>query len=79
MTFIPFMTPIMTILYHVFISFIPGIRDADILLEHYTETPEVNVEAVTHAENRLRLTVTTRFPRFMLLYPLYSLYPLYVL
>jgi hypothetical protein len=55
----------MTILYHVFISFIPGIHDADILLEHYTETPELNVEAVTHAENRLRLTVTTPFPMFM--------------
>ena len=79
MTFIPFVTSIMTILYHVFISFIPGIRDADILLEHYTETPELNVEAVTHAENRLRFTVTTPFPRFMLLYPLYPLYPLYVL
>jgi hypothetical protein len=79
MTFIPFMTCIMTILYHVFISFIPGIRDADILLEHCTETPELNVEAVTHAENRLRLTVTTPCPRFMLLYPLYPLYPLYVL
>jgi len=79
MTFIPFVTCIMTILYHVFISFIPGIRDADILLEHYTETPELNVEAVTHAENRLRLTVTTPCPRFMLLYPLYPLYPLYVL
>ena len=79
MTFIHFVTSIMTILYHVFISFIPGIRDADILLEHHTETPEVNVEAVTHAENRLRLTVTTPFPRFMLLYPLYPLYRLYVL
>jgi len=79
MTFIPFVTSIKTILYHVFISFIPGIRDADILLEHYTETPELNVEAVTHAENRLRLTVTTPFPRFMLLYPLYTLYTLYVL
>ena len=79
MTFIPFVTSIMTIRYHVFISFIPGIRDADILLEHYTETPEVNVEAVTHAENRLRLTVTTPFPRIMLLYPLYPLYSLYVL
>ncbi len=54
MTFIPFMAPIMTILYHVFISFISGIRDADILLEHHTETPILNVEAVTHAENRLR-------------------------
>ena len=73
------MTPIMTSLYHVFISFIPGIRDADILLEHYTETPELNVEAVTHAENRLRFTVTTPFPRFMLLYQLYPLYRLYVL
>ncbi len=51
------MTPNMTILYHVFISFIPGIRDADILLEHHTETPELNVEAVTHAANRLRYTV----------------------
>ena len=66
-------------IYPVFISFIPGIRDADILLEHYTETPDVNVEAVTHAENRLRLTVTPPCPRFMLLYPLYPLYPLYVL
>jgi hypothetical protein len=79
MTFIPIVTCIMTILYPVFISFITGIRDADILLEHYTETPELNVEAVTHAENRLRLTVTTPFPRFMLLYPLYPLYSLYVL
>ncbi len=72
------MTCIMTIRHHVFISFIPGIRDADILLEHCTETPELNVEAVTHAENRLRLTVTTPFqvPRFMLLYPLYTLYVL---
>jgi hypothetical protein len=34
-------------------SFIPGIRDADILLD---ETP-LNVEAVAHAENRLRYTV----------------------
>ncbi len=51
------MTPIMTILYHLFISFIPGIRDADILLEHHTETPESNVEAITHAENRLTYTV----------------------
>ncbi len=33
-------------------SFIPGIRDADILLEHHT-----NVEAVAHAEKRLRYTV----------------------
>jgi hypothetical protein len=57
MTFIPFMAPIMTILYHVFISFIPCIRDADILLEHHTETPKLNVEAITHAENRLRYTV----------------------
>jgi hypothetical protein len=57
MTFIPFMTPIMTILYPVFISFIPGIRDADILLENHTETPQLNVEAITHAENRLRYTV----------------------
>ena len=73
MAFIPFMTPIMTILYHVFISFIPGIRDADILLEHYTETPELNVEAVTHAENRLRYTVRSPFLRFILLYPLYPL------
>ena len=79
MTFIPFVTSIMTILYPVFISLIPGIHDADILLEHYTETPELNVEAVTHAENRLRLTVTPPCPRFMLLYPLYPLYPLYVL
>ena len=79
MTLTPFMPPIMTILYPVFISFITGIRDADILLEHYTETPELNVEAVTHAENRLRLTVTPPCPRFMLLYPLYPLYPLYVL
>jgi hypothetical protein len=79
MTFIPIVTCIMTILYPVFISYITGIRDADILLEHYTETPELNVEAVTHAENRLRLTVTTPCPRFMLLYPLYPLYPLYVL
>ena len=70
------MTPIMTILYHVFISFIPGIRDADILLEHHTETPKLNVEAVTHAESRLRLTITTPCPRFMLLYPLYPLYVL---
>ena len=70
------MTSIMTILYHVFISFIPGIRDADILLEHYTETPELNVEAVKHAENRLRLTITTPCPRLMLLYPLYPLYVL---
>ncbi len=74
MTFIHFVTSVMTILYHVFISFIPGIRDADILLEHYTETPELNVEAVTHAENCLRFTVTTPFPRFKLLYPLYPLY-----
>ena len=57
MTFIPFMTPSMTILYHVLISFIPGICDADILLEHHTETPELNAEAVMHAENRLRYTV----------------------
>ncbi len=57
MTFIPVMTPIMTILYHVFISFIPGICDADILLEYHTETPELNEEAVTHAENCLRYTV----------------------
>ncbi len=69
------MTSIMTVLYNVFISFIPGIRDADILLEHYTETPELNVEAITNAENRLRFTVTTPFPRFMLLYPLYPLVP----
>ncbi len=74
MTFIHFVTSIMTILYHVFISFIPGIRDADILLEHYTETPELNVEAVTHAKTCLRFTVTTPYPRFMLLYPLYPLY-----
>jgi hypothetical protein len=39
----------------------------------------VNVEAVTHAENRLRLTVTPPCPRFMLLYPLYPLYSLYIL
>ncbi len=57
MTFIPVMTPIMTILYHVFICFIPGICDADILLEHHTERPELSEEAVTHAENRLRYTV----------------------
>jgi hypothetical protein len=76
MTFIPIVTCIMTILYPVFISFITGIRDADILLEHYTETPELNVEAVTHAESRLRLTITTPCPRFMLLYPLYPLYVL---
>jgi hypothetical protein len=76
MTFIPIVTCIMTILYPVFISYITGIRDADILLEHYTETPELNVEAVTHAENRLRLTITTPCPRFMLLYPLYPLYVL---
>ena len=57
MTFIPVMTPIMKIHYHVCISFIPGICDADILLEHHTETPELNEEAVMHAENRLRYTV----------------------
>ncbi len=38
-------------------SCIPGIRDADILLEHHTETPKLNVEAVAHAENCLRHTV----------------------
>ena len=50
----------MTILYHVFISFIPGICDADILLEHHTETPKFNEEAVMHAENRLRYTVRSQ-------------------
>ncbi len=57
MTLIPVMTPIATIIYHVFISYIPGICDAYILLEHHTETPELNEEAVTHAENCLRYTV----------------------
>ncbi len=38
-------------------NFIPGIRNADILLEHHTETPQLNVEAVAHAESRLRYSV----------------------
>ncbi len=38
-------------------SFISGIRDADILLEHHTEIPKLNVEAVAHAQNCLRYTV----------------------
>ena len=75
MTFIPFMTPFMTILYPLFISFIPGIR-AHILLEHNTETPELNVEAITHAENRLRYTVWSPFLVLMLLYPLWPLTPI---
>jgi hypothetical protein len=32
----------------------PGIRDADILLDHAAETPDWNVEAVSHAVARLR-------------------------
>ena len=34
-------------------NFIPGIRNADTLLERHTETPQFNVEAVPHAEKRL--------------------------
>ena len=35
-------------------DFIPGIHDADILLEDVGETPDLNVEAVSHAIYRLR-------------------------
>ncbi len=51
-------------------SFIPGIRDADILLEHHTETPKLYVEAVAHGENRLRYTVCSQFPVLKVLSPL---------
>jgi hypothetical protein len=35
-------------------DYLPGVRDADILLECDTESPQLNVEAVSHAVDRLR-------------------------
>ena len=32
----------------------PGVRDEDILLEYDAETPQLNIEAVSHAVDRLR-------------------------
>ena len=33
---------------------LPGVRDEDILLEYDAETPQLNIEAVSHAVDRLR-------------------------
>ena len=33
---------------------LPGVRDEDILLGYDAETPQLNIEAVSHAVDRLR-------------------------